>query len=289
MNKRQAPRSLAVQPDLDTQAERIGGVGRLPGNPSQIKIFRKEPPVARISLLSLTAVAALPLAASAALAQAQPSVVPVDGPVVSLSVTESVDSAPDMATVGTGVQTRALTAKEAMSLNAAQMNRLIAAILKAGIDRKDMQTSGINLNPQFDYNNRTDGQGPKFIGYEASNQLSVKIRKIDAAGDIIDRMVGAGANNINGPSFGITDETALQAGARAKAIKTSRDRAQFYASQTGYRSVRLLSVSENGDMPRPVPMMMRAMKSDAASAPTQVEPGQLSTSVTLSFQYVLEK
>ena len=241
--------------------------------------------MARISFVSVAlAAAALPLAADAAMAQAQP----VDGPVVSLSVTESVDSAPDMATVGTGVQTRALTAKEAMSLNAVQMDKLISAILKAGIDRKDIQTSGINLNPQYDYNNRTDGQAPKFIGYDASNQLSVKIRKIGAAGDIVDRMVGAGATNINGPSFGITDDTALQASARAKAIKTSQERAQYYASQTGYRSVRLLSISENGDMPRPVPMMMvRSAKMD--SAPTQVEPGQLSTSVTLNFQYVLEK
>ncbi|MCE7798452.1 SIMPL domain-containing protein [Sphingobium sufflavum] len=239
---------------------------------------------AALPLMLMTA-AALP---AAAMAQSAPSVVPVTGPVVNLSVTESVDSAPDLATVGTGVQTRALTAKEAMSANAAAVDKLIAAILKAGIDRKDVQTSGINLNPQYDYNNRTDGQGPKFIGYEASNQLTVKIRKIAAAGDVIDRMVGAGATNINGPTFGIADDTAVLEKARTKAIAASKARAEYYARQSGYRSVRLLSISEGGETGRvfPAPMMVRA---DSAAKGTSVEPGQLSTSVTLSVQYVLEK
>lgn len=233
----------------------------------------------------LIAAAALPF--GAAMAQAVPAVVPMTGPVVSLSVTESVDSAPDMATVGTGVQTRAPTAREAMAANAAAMEKLIAAILKAGIARQDIQTSGINLSPQYDYSNQADGQGPRFIGYEASNQLSVKIRRIDKAGDVIDAMVQAGATNINGPSFGIADDTALLRQAREKAIKTAQERATFYAQAAGYRSVRLLSISENGDMPRPVPMVMMA-RADAAPK-TAVEPGQLSTSVTLSFQYVLER
>jgi len=241
------------------------------------------------SALSLViAAAALPLAAVAADAQAIPAVTPVTGPVVSLSVTESVESAPDMATVGTGVQTRAPTAKEAMSLNAAAMDRLVAAILKAGIERKDIQTSGINLNPQYDYNNRPEGGGPKFLGYEASNQLTVKIRRIAVAGDVVDRMVGAGATNINGPSFGIADDSGLLRTAREKAIRTAQERAGFYAQAAGYRTVRLLSISENGDMPRPVPMPMM-MRADSAAAKTNIEPGQLSTAVTLSFQYALEK
>lgn len=235
-----------------------------------------------LSAFSLILAAAVPVAAYA-------QVAPVAGPVVSLSVTESIDSAPDMATVGTGVQTRALKAKEAMALNADAMDKLVAAILKAGIDRKDIQTSGINLNPQYDYSNRTDGQGPKFLGYEASNQLTVKIRKIASVGDVIDRMVGAGATNVNGPTFGLQDDAPVLDKARAQAVVTSKARAQFYAQQAGYRSVRLLSISETGELPRPIPMPMMA-RADFAAAPkrTSVEPGQLSTSVTLSFQYVLE-
>ncbi len=212
------------------------------------------------------------------------------GPVVSLSVTESVDSAPDIATVNTGVQTRAQTAKQAMGDNAAQMDRLVTALVKAGVARKDIQTSGLNLNPQYDYSNRSEGQGPRFIGYEASNQLSVKLRDIKTVGDTIDKMVEAGATNINGPSFGIDDDTELLRQARNKVIKAAGERAAFYAQAAGYRSARLIAISETGEIMRPMPMMAQAdMAVAAAPRATKIEPGQLSTSLTLSFQYVLEK
>jgi uncharacterized protein YggE len=230
---------------------------------------------------------AFPMAAEAQQVPMQ-AMVPASGPIVSLSVTEEVQSTPDMATIGTGVQTRAVTAKEAMRLNAAQMDKLIAAILKAGIVRKDIQTSGINLNPQYDYSARTPGEPPRFLGYEASNQLSVKVRKIDSVGEVIDSMVGAGATNINGPSFGIADDAGLLTQARQKALAAAKARAQFYAAQTGYSSARLIAISETGEMPRPMPVMMR-MDAAAAAPATKIEPGQLSTSVTLSVQYVLEK
>ncbi|HTH28620.1 MAG TPA: SIMPL domain-containing protein [Sphingobium sp.] len=242
----------------------------------------------RLFALSLALATTPLLGASPALAQATPMMIPATGPVISLSVTEDVESTPDMATVGTGVQTRALSAREAMRLNAQAMDRLIAAILKSGIARKDIQTSGISLSPQYDYSNRAGSQGPRFIGYEASNQLTVKLREITTVGDIIDAMVTAGATNINGPSFGIADPAPLLQQAREKAIRSGNARAQFYAAQTGHRSARLVSISETGQFGPPVPMpMMRAQAAEAAS--TKVEPGQLSTSVTLSFQYVLEK
>lgn len=220
----------------------------------------------------------------AAMAMAAPH-----GPIVNLSVTESVDAAPDMATIQTGVETRAPSAKAAMAQNAAQIDAVIKALLAAGIARRDVQTSGINLSPQYDYSNRTNGEGPKFIGYQANNNLTVTLRKLDKAGDIIDTMVNAGATNINGPSLGIADTDALEAAARAKAIKTAQDRAAAYAKAAGYASARLLEISEMGVPPRPVPML--AMRAEAlASAPaTKIEPGQLSTSITLQFRYMLER
>ena len=232
--------------------------------------------------------AALPVASAFAQQPTAPVMMPASGPVISLSVGEEVRSKPDMATVGTGVQTRAMTAQDAMRLNAQQMEKLIAAIMKSGVDRKDVQTSGINLNPQYDYSNRDGQSQPRFIGYEASNQVTVAIRKIDNVGAVIDRMVGAGATNVNGPSFGIADNAPLLRQAREKAIRTGAERAQFYAQQTGYRSARLLSISESGNFaPPPMPIMM--VRNMAAEAKTPVEPGEVSTGVTLSFQYMLEK
>jgi uncharacterized protein YggE len=239
-------------------------------------------------LLAASAAFMIPAIASA---QAQPVAghATAKGPMLSLSVSESIQSTPDMATLSTGVQTRALTAKEAMSQNATQMDKLIATLVKAGIERKDIQTSGINLNPRYDYSNRSEEQGPKFIGYEASNQLTVVVRKIDRAGDLIDSLVTAGATNINGPTFGIAEPDKLLDQARVKALKTAQSRANLYAQATGFRTARLISISEGGGFsPPPVPVMMMARDSVAAAPATKIEPGEVSTSISLNVQYVLE-
>jgi uncharacterized protein YggE len=124
-----------------------------------------------MSMKSALALMALGAAALPVAAVAQTSVIIAEtAPVVTLNVTESVEAAPDVATIGTGVQTKAPTAAQAMKDNAAKMDGLIAVLAKAGIAKADIQTSGINLNAQYDYSNR-DGQpsGPRFLGYEASN------------------------------------------------------------------------------------------------------------------------
>lgn len=242
---------------------------------------------------SAFALMTLGAAAFPAMALAQTNVTIAEtAPVVTLTVTESVEAAPDVATVGTGVQTTAPTAQQAMQENAVKTEKLIAALAKAGIAKKDIQTSGINLSAQYDYNNR-DGQpaGPRFLGYEASNQLMVKLRDIKRVGPSLDAMVAAGATNINGPTFSIDDPTAMQVQARGQAIRTAKAQADFYAQAAGFRSARLVSISENNSAPRPpMPMMARAsFKGEAMMADTPVEPGQVSASVTLTVQYALEK
>lgn len=240
---------------------------------------------------SALALSAMMMAAVPAGAFAQTTVnITETAPVVTLNVTETVEAAPDIATVGTGVETRAPTAKQAMTDNAVQMNSLIAALAKAGIAKKDIQTSGINLSAQYDYSQRPDGtQGPpKFIGYQASNQLSVKLRDVRKVGDLLDRMVAAGATNINGPTFSIDDPAPLHVQARGAALRTAKAQADFYAQQTGYRSARLVSIAESssgGGQPMP---MMAQFKADSANR-TPVEPGQVSAGVTLTVQYALEK
>ncbi|MBB3981772.1 hypothetical protein GGR44_001431 [Sphingobium fontiphilum] len=240
---------------------------------------------------------ALPLMALAAaalptLAAAQTSVTIAEtAPVLTLNVTESVEAAPDMATVGTGVQTRAPTATEAMRDNAAKMDALIATLAKAGIAKKDIQTSGINLSAQYDYSDRP-GQpaGPRFIGYEASNQISIIVRDIRKVGVLLDTLVEAGATNVSGPSFSISDTAPMLQQARGAALKSARAQADFYAQAAGYKSARLVSISESnsGGMP-PMPMMTARFKAEAAAAPTPVEPGQVASSVNLTVQYALEQ
>jgi len=240
------------------------------------------------SALAMMALAATSLPA-AAIAQTSVTIAET-APVVTLNVTETVEAAPDQAVVGTGVQTRAPTATQAMRDNAAKIDRLIATLAKAGIPKKDIQTSGINLSAQYDYSNR-DGQpaGPRFIGYEASNQLTIKLHDVKKVGPLLDTLVEAGATNVSGPSFSIENPAPMLAQARAAALKSAKAQADFYAQAAGYRSARLVSISESnsGGNP-PVPMMAQRFKADAAEA-TPVEPGQVGSSVTLTVQYALER
>ena len=153
------------------------------------------------------------------------------GPILSFSVSEEVRSRPDQATVGAGVTTTAPTAVEAMRANAAAMDKLIAAAKARGIKAEDIQTSGINLSPQYDYNNRGDGQPPRFLGYQVSNSVRATTPKIDDIGPLLDALVATGGTNVDGPWFGMKDPDAQLVGARGSAIKAAEAKAADYYEQ----------------------------------------------------------
>jgi uncharacterized protein YggE len=234
-----------------------------------------------IPLLMLSAAAAPALAADVQI-QAQ-------APVIELGVTESVNSKPDIARLGAGVTTRAPTAKEAVRQNGATMQKVVDRLHALGIADKDIQTSGYNLNAQFTY--PPQGGTPKFAGYDASNQVTVKLRQMDKIGDVLDALVSAGANNIFGPSFSIDDPTAIQAQARAAAFKRGQALAQDYARMSGYTGVRLLAVSENvqggGNMPPPPPAPVAYAAERDSSTP--IVPGEVGTAVTLTLKYEMTR
>jgi hypothetical protein len=231
-----------------------------------------------VPLLALTVLAA-PAAAAEVQIQAQ-------APVVELTVSETVKSKPDVAEVGTGVTTRAQSAQEAVRQNAAAMQKVIDRLRSLGIADKDIQTSSFNLSAQFTY---PDGGGkPVFAGYEASNQVTAKIRQIDKVGDALDALVAAGATNINGPNFLLDNDTAVQQQARTQAFQRGQAMAQDYARMAGYTGVRLLEVSESvqtASPPPPMPMAFRAV----AAAKTPIEPGEVGTTVTLTVKYEMTR
>ncbi len=211
----------------------------------------------------------------------------MQGPILSFSVNEEVRSRPDQATVGAGVTTTAPTAVEAMRVNAAAMDRLIAAAKARGIKAEDIQTSGINLSPQYDYNNRTDGQAPRFLGYQVSNTVRATTGKIDDIGPLLDALVAAGGTNIEGPWFGMKDADAQLIGARGAAIKAAEAKAADYARLAGYRGAELVSISEGGFAGPQPPMPYGRMEMAADAKSTPVEPGRVSNTLTLNFQYRL--
>lgn len=235
--------------------------------------------------------AALAIGASAVPAQAHaqaprpdstPYVQTISGTRLDISATGEVSRVPDIANISAGVTTRSSSATAAIADNAARMERVRAALKRAGIADRDIQTSTISLNPEYRYK---ENMPPQLTGYTASNQVNVRFRDIRNTGRILDALVAEGANQINGPSLTIDKPEAALDEARVKAIAAGRARADLYARALGMRVVRLLSVSEGGGYSVPPPMpMMRAQAADAAS--TKIDPGeqQLQVSVSMSFE-----
>ena len=227
---------------------------------------------------------ALGTAAVALAAPAQAEVqVTTSQPVVELSVTETVKGDPDLATIGAGVSSRAATAVEAMQINAREMKSVIDRIKSLGVAEKDIQTTGVSLYPQYDYNRATQQQ--EFKGYQASNRVSVVLRDIDKTGPVLDALVAAGATDLSGPDFSIDDDTAAKAQARAAAMKRAEAMARDYARMAGYSDIRVIQISENVMVNRPMPMMRMAVAEAAADASTPIQPGQVGSSVTVNVTY----
>ena len=198
---------------------------------------------------------------------------------------------PDLAVFSAGVTTQGATAGEAMSANAAAMNKVFAALRKAGIADKDVQTSNINLNPVYGQPvigpNGQVTQEPRIIGYQANNSVSVKQRNLKAMGGVLDALVAAGANNVNGPSFQVDDVDAAQDEARVAAMTKARARANLYAKAAGLRVVRVISISEGGGYAPPPMPVMYAKAAMADAAPTPIAVGEVESQINVTVQFEL--
>ena len=242
----------------------------------------------RLALALLCAVA-LP---SAAHSQAAPPVTIAPGNTL---LTVSADGrslrVPDLAVFSAGVTSSGKTAGEALRSNAADMNRVVAALKRAGIADRDIQTSNLSLNPVYAPQvQRPDGQyeqpEQRIVGYQANNTVTVRQRKLDEFGRVIDTLVEAGANQVNGPSFQMDEPDAATDEARLAAMKKARARAELYARAAGLRVVRILSISESGGYTPGPPVVFARMAADSAAAPSPVAAGeiQLNATVTVMFE-----
>lgn len=230
------------------------------------------------TILAAAAALALPAAAVAA-----PQVnLAATGPVVELSIFESVESVPDRVIIGAGVTSTAATATAAMRQNAAEMQKVIARIKALGIAEKDIQTTGITLGAQYNYS----GPTPRFTGYQAANRVSVILRKIDDTGTVLDALVEAGATDISGPDFGVENDAAAKQQARARAVERGEAQARAYATMLGYQGVKVLAVAESIVGGGPIPMADSVVERAAATA-APVQPGVIATGVNVTITYEL--
>ncbi|GGZ54940.1 SIMPL domain-containing protein [Lysobacter xinjiangensis] len=242
-------------------------------------------PLAQLALATALALGTLSMTADAQ-PVATPMTVPSDGTLLSVAAQAEARRTPDIANVSAGVVTQAADANAAMRENAAQMAKVVAAIRAAGVAERDVQTAGVNLNPQYRY---AENQPPVITGYQASNTVNVVVRDIAKLGRILDALVATGANQVNGPTFDIDKKDPVYDEARRAALDKARQRADMYAQALGLRVRRIVSIDETGGMgiPRPVPMMaMAKMERDVA---TPISPGENVLSVNLDVVFELGK
>ena len=229
------------------------------------------------SLLASAVVSATCLAVPA-LAQTMPP------PAISVTGEANVSVAPDLAQIDGGVTSDAKTAREASEANNAAMGKVLLALKGAGIDEKDYQTSRLSLQPQFAPNYKPSERASGIVNFRASNRVTVRVRDVTKVAGIIDALVGAGANEIGGINFMVTQASKHLDEAREKAIADARRKAEIYARAAGVTLGEPISISEEG---APVPLYRGKLAAPmAVGAP--VAQGEETLSVTVSVTWAIK-
>lgn len=201
-----------------------------------------------------------------------------------------VSAAPDLAIVSSGVVTQAPTAAAALKANAAAMTKVLAAVKQAGIEERDVATSGIGVQPQYDYGaDSSNPRSPRLVGYEVRNVVTIRSRAVDHAGDLVDSLVQAGSNQIEGFSFDVSDRNRKLDQARREAMADARRKAELYAAAAGAKLGAPLSIEEetSGNEEPMRPFAMRAKAMDAAPA-TPIAKGEQELRARVVVRWTLE-
>jgi uncharacterized protein YggE len=230
-----------------------------------------------ISALALAAAMALPAAAQAADTPPPPRV-------IVLGEGEAT-AKPDMALLSLSVMREAATARAALDADNDAMAAVIAAMKASGIEERDLQTAGIQINPRYDYSNKPDGsQEAKLVAYQVTNTLSVRVRDIARSGEILDKAVSLGVNQGGGISFTNEDPSATITEARKKAVADAVAKARTLAEAAGVKLGRVVEISEASYAPPPQPYLAKSMRADAAAVPVEAGENAYKVQVNMTFE-----
>src|ERR1700716_4076552 len=227
-----------------------------------------------------TALAAAALAGTLLAAPALAQVIPPAA--ISVTGEATVSVPPDLAEIDGGVTSEAKTAREASEANNAAMGKVLQALKGAGIEEKDIQTARLSLHPQSAPNR----SGPSAIaGYRASNRVTIRVRDVTKVANVIDTLVGAGANEIGGIHFVVSQASKLLDEAREKAVGDARRKAEIYAKAAGVTLGEPLGISEEGSAPGP---LFRGKVAAPMAITAPVAPGEETLSVTVSVSWAIK-
>jgi uncharacterized protein YggE len=181
---------------------------------------------------------------------------------------------PDRASFAFGSVSQAATASAALSASSQSVARVIAAVKKAGVSQGDIQTSEVSLSP------RMNDKGDAVVGYTATNTVTVTIKKLGDAGDVVDAAVAAGANQVSGPNLLASEQDTAYRDALKAALADARAKAETLASASGAKLGAITAIAES---PGAVPLPMAGVR-DAA---VPIEPGVQRIEATVSVTYAI--
>ena len=226
----------------------------------------------------------LALAASLALPAAAMAAEPAMPPHVTVSGEGEATAAPDLALISLSVVREAKTAREAMDADNDAMASVIAAMKAFGIAERDLQTAGIQISPRYNYTNKQDGsQNAELVAYQVTNTLSVRLRDVDKAGEVLDKAVTLGVNQGSNVAFSNDNPAATITEARKKAVADAVAKAKTLAEAAGVSLGRVLEINDQNIRPMPMPMQAKAFDG-AGAAPLQAGENSYAVQVTVTFE-----
>ena len=206
-------------------------------------------------------------------------------PAISVTGEASISVPPDLAQLDAGVASDGKTARDASEANNAAMAKVLAALKTAGIEEKDFQTARLSLQPQYAPNRA--GPSP-IVGYRASNRVTVKLHDVGRVANVIDALVGAGANDIGNVNFTVSKASDLLDQAREKALSDAKRKAEIYAKAAGVTLGAPLAIAEEGAPPPMFRAKMMPAGPMAMGAPTPIAQGEETLSVTVSASWTIK-
>jgi uncharacterized protein YggE len=232
-------------------------------------------PITRRARLPFRLALALSLVVAASACDSTPERVGDNPRQVTVVGSGHVQGVPDTLTADVGIEFTAPDVTAAMNQTNDRQQAVINALAGAGVDRKDISTTEVSLQPQY------DSSGGTITGYRADNSIRVKIHPADSASHVLAVIVGTGgdATRINSVSYSIADDSQLLKDARARAFQDAKDRAEQYAQLSGLGLGKIISISEaSGAAPTaPTPPLGGAMRSNVP-----LEPGQQTVSFSVT-------
>ena len=222
----------------------------------------------------------------AAMLLATPALAEAERPaMISVTGEATVSVPPDLAEIDGGFTSEAKTAREASDANNAAMGKVLLALKAASIDPKDIQTSRLSLHPQTQNTPNHSGP-PSIVGYRASNHVTIRLRDVAKVASVIDMLVGAGATDIGGIDFSVSNASKLLDEAREQAVADARRKAEIYAKAAGVTLGAPLSISEGG---APGPMPFRKMAAGMPVSPVPIAQGEETLQVTVNVSWAIKQ